>query len=444
MAFLTVGPFTLTTRDIAAVIWLVIAVAAILLMPGVRRSLGGAARSLLPFVLPLALFAGWMTLVIVLVNRLGVWNWSLLKETLIWFAVSGLALFFRFMRPATEKRFFVNAALDALRVGVFLEYYLNVVAFDLWVELILLPAFVFLGLLSIVAGMKEATRQVAIFVNVLLLLMVAGVAVAVGVQLAADWQSRDVLEELRTFLLPLALTITALPFIAWFSLFAAYHDAFIRMRSRDGRGASWKTKLALVSKFHVNVRALHRFAGFWPRRLSDAGDFGEARRVIDEYRADLAEKDAAERKKAADLIRYADIAGTDEEGRRLDRREFAETINALEWLATCQSGWYQNRTGGRYPKDLLEKLGDMIGRGLPAEHGIKMKVRKDGQAWYAWRRTITGWCFAIGGKGPPPYQWFYDGPEPPTGYPGSARGWSDRPFEQGPNWSDSPPPDVPA
>ena len=119
MAFVTVGPFTLTTRDTAAVIWLAIGVAAILLMPGVRKSLAGAARSLLPFVLPLALFAGWMTLVIVLVNRLGVWNRSLLKETLIWFAVSGLALFFRFMRPTTEKRFFVHTALDVLRVGIF-------------------------------------------------------------------------------------------------------------------------------------------------------------------------------------------------------------------------------------------------------------------------------------------------------------------------------------
>ena len=144
--------------------------------------------------------------------------------------------------------------------------------------------------------------------------------------------------------------------------------------------------------------------------------------------------DAAERKRADDLRRFAGVSGTDEDGRQLDRREFAETIDALEWVATCQSGWYQNRTGGKYPKDLVEKLGDMFGRGLPPEHGIQLKVRKDGQAWFAWRRTITGWCFAVGGMGPPPKQWFYDGPEPPTGYPGSSDGWAERPFERGLNW----------
>lgn len=39
--------------------------------------------------------------------------------------------------------------------------------------------------------------------------------------------------------------------------------------------------------------------------------------------------------------------------------------------------------------------------GLPQETGITMSVAKDGQAWYAWRRTITGWCFAIGAAGSP-------------------------------------------
>ena len=132
------------------------------------------------------------------------------------------------------------------------------------------------------------------------------------------------------------------------------------------------------------------------------------------------------------------MPGTDEERRQLDRREFAETISALEWVAACQSGWYQNRSGGRYPKDLVEKLGDMFGRGLPPDHGIKLKVRKEGQAWLAWRRTITGWCFAVGGVGPPPNQWFYDGSDPPRGFPRS-RDWGERPFEQGPNWSEPSP-----
>ena len=64
---------------------------------------------------------------------------------------------------------------------------------------------------------------------------------------------------------------------------------------------------------------------------------------------------------------------------------------------------------------------DFTRQGLPKESGIALRVSKDGQAWYAWRRTVTGWCFAIEAIGQTPNQWEYDGPEPPQGFPGKDR-----------------------
>ena len=48
---------------------------------------------------------------------------------------------------------------------------------------------------------------------------------------------------------------------------------------------------------------------------------------------------------------------------------------------------------------------DFTLHGLPRESGITLHVARDGQSWYARRRTVTGWCFAIGAAGPPPDQW---------------------------------------
>ena len=88
------------------------------------------------------------------------------------------------------------------------------------------------------------------------------------------------------------------------------------------------------------------------------------------------------------LRRYCGSHELDDEGRRLDRREFPETIRALHWLATCQMGWHRNRD--RYRRDLLRVLGDDFTRhGLPTESGITLRVAPDGQSWYAWRRTVT-------------------------------------------------------
>lgn len=119
--------------------------------------------------------------------------------------------------------------------------------------------------------------------------------------------------------------------------------------------------------------------------------------------------------------RYAGSKECDEFGQRLDQREFKETKNALQRLAGMQMGWYRNR-GGRYRPDLLEMLST---DGLPEDHGIELSVAPDGQSWWAWRRTVSGWCFAIGATQPPPDQWLFDGPEPPGGFPGQDPAWGE-------------------
>jgi hypothetical protein len=84
---------------------------------------------------------------------------------------------------------------------------------------------------------------------------------------------------------------------------------------------------------------------------------------------------------------------------------------------------------------LLDQFGDLLSSGLPKDHGIVMKVRRDGQAWYAWRRTVSGWVFAIGAVGAPPDEWLYDGSRPPVGYPSTRAGWDHfTPAQRANNW----------
>jgi hypothetical protein len=127
----------------------------------------------------------------------------------------------------------------------------------------------------------------------------------------------------------------------------------------------------------------------------------------------------------ARLREYTGVQGTEEEGRQLDQREFDVTRQALQWLATVQMGCYHN--SARYKREALD-LADPSRLGLPADHGIHMVVRDDGQAWYAWRRTPSGWCLGIGAAGPPPDQWLGDGPQPPDGFPGYDAWWGSGPF----------------
>lgn len=154
-------------------------------------------------------------------------------------------------------------------------------------------------------------------------------------------------------------------------------------------------------------------------------------------RAYKAARDAARREKeeaSARLVRNAGVKGVDDDGKVLDQREIKETRGALRWIETCHLGHYNNR--GKYRKDLMSNvlLDDFQHQCLPEQHGITMRVRKDGQAWYAWRRTPSGNVLGIGMNKGRDNEWLYEGDEPPQGFPGTDPSWGARPYETPPNW----------
>jgi hypothetical protein len=103
-------------------------------------------------------------------------------------------------------------------------------------------------------------------------------------------------------------------------------------------------------------------------------------------------------------------------------------------------GWYRNQDRpDEYRPDLLDILTDSKQLQLESDEPIHMKVRKDRQAWYAYRRTPSGHVFGIGARGAPPSQWFYDADVPPSGYPSnSATGWTGYLAPERPEWRDEP------
>jgi hypothetical protein len=123
-----------------------------------------------------------------------------------------------------------------------------------------------------------------------------------------------------------------------------------------------------------------------------ADGFRAAVRAIRQVRRERRAEREAERAAAQRLIDNAGVDGWDDDGQRLDQREFAETRKALQWLATCQMGHYRRDGHGRYRPDLLPLVGSHFVRdGMPEDHEIVMCVASDGQSWYAYRKTVSGW-----------------------------------------------------
>ena len=430
----------LNNRELASLIWLAVAAAWVLSRRDLRSGIAGILKSLANplLLLPLLGLQGWIALEIWAGGKLGLWNTDLVSNTVVWTVGTALVLYFNVNKAAEDPLFFRKTAKSALAASVFVEFFINLFVFGLFAELILQFVLIILILVDAFSSQKPEFQQLKKVLGALLVgvgFLFLGYTI---VQFYAQWTQLDRQALFLKFALPAWLTIGVLPFIYVLSLYVVYDGALrgVNRATSDWR-VRWRTRFVLVRDFRLRRNELRSFTWMWIKRAAVAPDVTGARAVVQQFRdeqraAEQAERDAEER-----LWRYAGSNKTDAEGRRLDRREFKETTEALRYLATCQMGWYRNRGGRYHGENLLSALGDWFTRrGLPKDHGIVVRVAKDGQAWYAWRRTVTGWCFAIGAAGPPPDQWEFDGPEAPNGLPGKASEWGSGPFsdEVNRNW----------
>jgi hypothetical protein len=424
----------LNNREWAILIWGVGIFLILMKRREICSSVGQLLRIVLSpsFLIPLLLMVGYVVGEVWLGYKARLWRSDLIKDTIVWFVISALALFLGYNQASKQPHFFRRRLLAAISISVFLEFLANLFVLNLIAELALQPFLLLLGLLIAVAESDERLRALRTPLNALLAAIGLSMLAYSVRQLLISWNAVDKPVTALQFALPIWLTIGLLPYVYLLSLYSNYQSAFhaIDVHS-DNRRVRRRANLALVTGLHFRARDSNSFGGSpWLERIVSAPTFPAARRVVADFQGSLRDKERVAAEEQERLRRYTGSDETDAEGRRLDRREFKETMKALYWLADCMEGWYSNEDRGpkRYRADLLEVFGPDFFKpyGLPEDHGVTIRVAKNGKAWYAWRRTVTGWCFAIGAAGPPPDRWEYDGPEPPERFPSKGRGWGDK------------------
>jgi hypothetical protein len=270
------------------------------------------------------------------------------------------------------------------------------------------------------ALIARASRVVLLAVGLLMLAFTT-------IELVSHRRDLDYLNILDQFLLPLWLTAFAIPVIYLIALFAGYESLFKLLTWwNDHRRPSWRTLLGVSLELRGSLLDVNEFRGTASQQAAHAQTVRTARSIVVQFKRIRAAERKARQAARELLAQRAGLMGTDSEGLQLDRREFQATKEAFRWLASCESGWYRNdeHQSDSYRSDFLDIFVGTGLEGLPTDHGITLKVRVDGKAWYAYRQTPSGYFFGIGGSGPPPSEWYWDGDRPPPGFPSTRSGWT--------------------
>jgi hypothetical protein len=281
----------LNNREWASLFWL----SAILLSLILWRQTRGVVLGVIPTAASVwivwLVFTGllaWTVVLVLAAYRFHIWSTDLIKDTVIWCGSAAVALFFSLTNVSRRPHFFRRAALATLGFTPFLVFYLNLYVFPLPVELVSQPVITILVLTSVVPA-DERNRPAKMLVNGLLAAMGLAVLVFATVNLIQNWQQIDWLDTLRRLVLPIWLTLGALPCLYAISLFFNYQQAFrlLRWASHDPV-AIRRARFALLTLLHVRTRLVGSFDGGWAARLTGTSSFREARQVIREFRASSA------------------------------------------------------------------------------------------------------------------------------------------------------------
>lgn len=423
-------------RQLATLILLAIVALVVAIKAPLRQSAAGIFKSFVhvKVAAPFLLYMAWLVGVHWLVSKTGLWNDKLLGDSIFWVGVTGFALVFRVVIPSKNPNLFKPLLLDLLKITAFFVAFLNIKLLGLGGEVALQVVLTLLVMLRTVAAAKAEFKASLRIYDALILAISVGMIVYTVVSLSHDWRRVDWWHEGRKFLLPFWLTLGAIPYLYCIGLLSRCESLFMMFKLADqpNRATVW-AKFGVVLALRGRLNEIQNFRSY-TYLVHDARSVRDGMAAVRRYRETKERRILNAQAKQEQLERNAGVVGTDEDGRQLDQREFKETASALEWLATCQMGWYRNQ-GGRYRPGLLDKIGDSFERhGLPADHGIIISVSDDGQSWYAYRITPIGWVLGIGAQTAPPDQWFYENDAPPRSFPSPGAGWGEVAHTQEINW----------
>lgn len=237
-----------SNRELSSIIWILLIIFGLQFNKPTRKATGNLLKAFfVPSIVTVNLLAIlYSSSIIYLLFRFNFWDLTLLKDSIYWFIGSGFLILFNLNKANKERDFFKNVLRDNLKLILILEFIVNFHQFGLVTELILLPILAFLAMLQVFAEREERTEKVKTLIEWIFTifgLIVLGFSIR---DIWIDFRGFANLTNLESFLLPIILSISFIPFAYVIALYMSYELLFVRLElflknKKNLRYAKWRT-----------------------------------------------------------------------------------------------------------------------------------------------------------------------------------------------------------
>lgn len=432
----------LTDREIARLIIIGVVIITMLFSQTVRKSLLDVLHyAFNKYILgPVLIYLAYSASLIWIAWSLGWWSYDLLKDTFVVVFITGIGMVFGAHKIKSGGALIKKTIGITLGASAFITFYVNLTSFSVISEIILQLLFGAVVIMRVFAEyQKEASKSLVKFLDSLIIIGGIALIIKTTAGFAEIWETEGPSKIFEPLVLSIMFPLMLIPFVYIFSLVIKVETLLRGLSAISKDPIRLRVIIALLLGLHMSIKYASSFSGQWRMDILEISTYSEARKLMRRYRQDVQLQENRIKAKKLRLKNYAGVEGVDEHGKQLDRREFKESQQVLTEMNSYQMGQHRNRLG-HYFEDPLILVGGNEKYRLKTELDIEVKLSKNKQSWYAWRRTPSGWVFAVGGSKNIDIHWRYDGPEPPKSFPGRVKDeWSTEPGSgNASNWIDQP------
>lgn len=249
----------MNNREIATLLWILFVIIACLFSSKLRNSIGTLLKAFLVRQIGaiVLLSITYTSGILLLLNKIGLWDLTLVKDAVFWFIGSGFVIVMNLNEAKKEKAFFKKLLIDNFKLIVILEFITNFHVFTIPIELILIPCVVFMVMLSAVAGLKAEHKKVKNLVDGVLTIIGLTFLIFSVIDISSHLTSFASFTTLKAFALPIILTVAFLPCAYLIALYMNYEDLFVRLNFYlKGNPHLKYAKSRLVIKCNVSLSRL--------------------------------------------------------------------------------------------------------------------------------------------------------------------------------------------
>jgi hypothetical protein len=164
-----------------------------------------------------------------LLRIIDLWNVALIKDFILWFLGVGIVSFFKVNNAIGNPQHFKDIVLNNVKLTIYVEFVINLYVFSLPIELLLSLLLILFGLITVVGERDKKNTSVVNFSKRILNVISFVVSVYVIAQIVGDFSHFTTLDNLRSFLFPVVMTLALLPFLYGLAVWMHYQNYFVRL-----------------------------------------------------------------------------------------------------------------------------------------------------------------------------------------------------------------------